>query len=128
MLPKRRIAADSIRQGNLGYTAFRNQIACLQYLVDAPRITVGVAECHGDVGYDTSASLFGKGLDDLQRVESLFQGLALIPPEKFGRNGVGKSQGSNGGNVNSPLRALFVDHDADDLDALGHRDLRKDLF
>ncbi len=57
-------------------------------------------------------------LDLLQFVDSFFQGLVLIVAQEGGRDGIWKPQCAHGSGVNRTLRALFVDHDPNDLDII----------
>ena len=92
------------------------QIAGGDDLIDAPRVAIGIAECHRDVSNDIEAGLVGEGTDGLERVDGFFGGLVLIAFEEARGDGIGKAERVDATAIDGALRALDVDDDTDDFE------------
>ncbi len=93
-----------------------------------PHVSVWVSEGHRDICDNLSVRICRERLDLLQYFQRLLQRLMLIASQELRRNRIRKAKCPYGIGSESALRALLIDHDADDLNVGGRRDLGKNLL
>ena len=107
--------AHGVGERDAGNTGVGEQVAGGDDFVDAPRVAVGVAECHGDVSNDVEAGLVGERAYGFEGIDGFFRCLALIALKEAGRDGVREAKRVDAAAVDGAFHALGVDDDADDF-------------